>query len=117
MPDDRQEETHQGFLMDISCIRKSPADELLERASEHSTACALMGHCIESGFALVDDEGRVQMIEPAATTAVVRHLLDTDVQAGLRLLLRRERRGEEMHTIDVARCPATFGAIGHHVEP
>lgn len=56
-----EEEVHQGFVMDVACPRKAPADELLGRASAHTTACALMGHCIESGFVLVGGDGPVQL--------------------------------------------------------
>ena len=80
-----------------------------------------MGHCIESGFAVIDDDGHIQLLEPAATT---------DVVQGLRLRVRRERRGEEMRTVEVALCstPArprvtrerretTMSGHAHHQHP
>ena len=112
-----QEETHEGYVVDVACLRTSPADELLDRASSHSTSCGLMGHCVESGYGLVDDDGRIHLLEPAATTAVVRHLLETPVEEGVRLLVRRRLDGEKTHTLDVARADASFGATGHHVAP
>lgn len=48
--------------MDIACVRKVSSTELRERASTHTTECALMGHCIESGFALNDDDGRLHLL-------------------------------------------------------
>lgn len=98
---DEQIEAHVGYVMDIACVRKSPADEVFDRAAGHTTECALMGHCVESGFALVDEDGQLHLLEPAATTQVVRELLATDVDQGFRLRVRRERDGEEMHTVDI----------------
>lgn len=110
MSDETHHETLVGYLMDIACVRKAPSTELLDRASVHTTECALMGHCIESGFALIDDEGRVHLLEPAATTDVVRELLGTDVDQGLQLRVIRERDVHEMHTVDVHTVAAAHGS-------
>lgn len=106
MPEQNSSETWVGYLMDIACVRKAPSDELLDRASTHPTDCALMGHCIESGFALVGDDGRLHLLESAATTGVVRELLHTSVSEGLRLEVVRERDGHEMRTVEL-RAAAT----------
>ena len=97
---DERNETYVGSLIDITCVRTSPADEVLDRAARHTTGCALMGHRVESGLALVED-GRLHLLEPAATTQVVRELLATDVDEEFRLRARRERDVEEMRTVDV----------------
>lgn len=102
MPEHSDRERWVGYLMDIACVRKSPTADLLRRTSVHTTGCALMGHCVESGFALIDDDdGHVHLLEPAATTEVVRELLDTGVSEGLRLEAVREIDGHEMRTIEV----------------
>lgn len=98
---DEQIETHVGYVMDIACVRKSPADEIFDRAAGHTTECALMGHCVESGFALIDEDGQLHLLEPAATTQVVHELLATDVDKGFQLRVGRKRDGEEMHTVDI----------------
>lgn len=96
-----EEEALEGYLIDIACIRKAPVAELSSRAANHPTSCGLMGHCIESGYGLVDGEGRINLLEPQATTHIVRHLLDTDVDHGIKLRVTRRREGEEMQTIAV----------------
>lgn len=96
-----QRETWAGYVIDITCVRKSPSADLIDRASAHTTACGLMGHCIESGFALIDYDGGVHLLEPDATTDVVRELLRTGVDEGLRLQVTRELDGHEMRTVDV----------------
>lgn len=101
MSDETHQETVVGYLMDIACVRKAPSTELLDRASVHTTDCALMGHCVESGFALVDDAGQLHLLEPAATTAVVRELLRTTLDQGLQLKVVRKREEHEMRTVDV----------------
>ena len=97
---DEKNEASAGSVIDITCVRTSPADELADCAARHTTGCALMGHRVESGFALVED-GRLHLLEPAATTQVVRDLLATDVGEEFWLRARRECDGEEMRTVDV----------------
>ncbi|MBW3577624.1 MAG: hypothetical protein KY462_07800 [Actinobacteria bacterium] len=96
-----EEETIEGYVMDIACIRKAPAEELAGRAANHPTSCGLMGHCIQSGYGLVDGRGGVRLLEPHATTLIVRHLLETDLEKGLRLRVVRRRDGQEMETTSV----------------
>ena len=107
MSDETQRETWVGYLMDVACVRKAPSAEVLERAAAHTTECALMGHCVESGFVLVGDDGHLHLLEPAATTNVVRELLATSVDEGLRLEVVRERHGHQMHTVGVQSVAAS----------
>ena len=51
-------EVLEGYVVDQACLRKYPQDELLERSRVHTTECALMGHCMESGYGLVNEEDR-----------------------------------------------------------
>lgn len=98
---DDQREIHVGYVMDIACVRKAPPDALVDLASAHTTECALMGHCIESGFALIDSDARLHLLEPAATADVVRELRRSRVEEGLQLEVVRERDSHEMRTIDL----------------
>ena len=94
-------ETLEGYVVDIACLRKYPQDELAERAREHTQACGLMGHCAESGYALVGDDGRPALLEPQATPRVMAALRESDREAGIRLRARREMRDGEMETVAV----------------
>ena len=91
-------ETLEGYVVDQACLRKYPQDELLERARVHTTECALMGHCMESGYGLVTEEGRLLLLEPAATTQVVGALQSTEHERGVRLRATREMQEKAMHT-------------------
>jgi hypothetical protein len=94
-------ETLEGFVVDQACLRKYPQDELLQRAAEHTRECSLMGHCVESGYGLVDAEGRTLLLEPAATPVVVEAIRRSDRPRGLRLRVEREMREGEMRTTRV----------------
>ena len=93
-------ETLTGHVVDIACIRKYPRDELLERARRHSRDCALMGHCIESGYGLVDDTGRVALLDHEATHRIV-EVLPSAAERGARLRVERRERQGEMATLSV----------------
>jgi hypothetical protein len=98
MPDS---ETLEGYVVDIICLRKYPVGEYAERAKKHTRACALEGHCVESGFALVGDNGRAALLDPEATVRVVEAVRGSDQEAGIRLRVRREEQQGEMQTVSV----------------
>lgn len=41
MSDQARHETWVGYVIEIACVRKTPSADLLDRASVHSTECAL----------------------------------------------------------------------------
>jgi hypothetical protein len=94
-------ETLDGYVVDLICLRKYPAGEYAERARAHTRACALDGHCIESGFGLVSADGRVALLDPSATPLVVDAVRGSEREAGIRLRVRREERDGAIKTVDV----------------
>lgn len=94
-------ETLEGWVVDQGCLRKYAQDELIDRARTHTKGCALMGHCVESGYGLVDEMGRVALLEPAATPAVVAAIEASSTERGMRLRVERQAEGSEMRTRDV----------------
>lgn len=61
----------EGYVVDIACLRKYPRSQVAQRAVDHSRDCVLMGHCIESGYGLVDNDGRILLLDTEATRAVI----------------------------------------------
>ena len=98
-------ETLEGYVVDMGCIRKYPQDEQLARARAHTTECATMGHCVESGYGLVDEQGRVAALDPKATPRVVNALREASSDHGVWLRAKRVMKDEEMETTDVAVVP------------
>ena len=98
---EEQAESLEGHVVDIACVRKYPRAELAERAREHTRECVLMGHCIESGYALVGDDGAVTLLDHEATPRVVQAVTGTDRARGIRLRVQRIFHEGEMHTSSV----------------
>lgn len=97
-----REEQLEGYVVDIACLRKYPQDALLDRARVHTRQCALMGHCVESGYGLVDERGHLRLLEASATPDVVSALRKSSRDAGIRLRARRESGEDgEMRTVAV----------------
>ncbi|WP_135366649.1 hypothetical protein [Halosimplex halophilum] len=94
-------ETVEGYVMDVGCIRKNARDELLENARVHTRDCALMGHCIESGYGIVTEDDRVTILDPEATPEVVNVVEASDRDEGIRLRVTREQHDDAMETTDV----------------
>lgn len=97
-------ETVEGYVIDGACVRKNARDELLEKARTHTRECALMGHCVESGYGIVSGDDRLTLLDPAATRQVVDAVEASDEQEGIRLRVTREERDGEMETMDVERA-------------
>lgn len=96
-----EHEQLEGFVVDQACLRKYPQSELLQRGREHSRECALMGHCVESGYGLVDDAGRTLLLEPASTPEIVQTLRGSKRSGGIRLRVTRDMQDGEMRTSSV----------------
>lgn len=91
----------QGYVVDQACLRKYPQDELLSRARVHTRECALMGHCVESGYGLVSDDGRPLLLESQGTPRIVAAIQDSARAEGIRLIATGEMEEGEMHTVSV----------------
>ncbi|ARS38139.1 hypothetical protein [Pontibacter actiniarum] len=94
-------ENLEGYVVDIACLRTIPSAQIPDKARTHTTACALMGHCIESGYGLVDNNDKITLLDPKATKHVVETLMKTSKEKGARLHVVRERKGGGMETVSV----------------
>jgi hypothetical protein len=94
-------ETVEGYVMSGGCIRRNARDELLENARTHTQDCALMGHCLESGYGIVTEDDQLVMLDPEATRQVVDSVEATDIEEGIRLHVTRESEDGRMETTDV----------------
>lgn len=99
--DDSRTETLQGYVVDIACLRKYPREELGNRARSHTKRCALMGHCVERGYGLVSEDGRVALLEATATPQIVDAIERSRRTDGIQLRVTRESDGPEMRTAAV----------------
>lgn len=94
-------ETVEGYVIDVGCIRKNARDDLLESARTHTKECALMGHCVESGYGIVTEDDRLTVLDPTATTDVVDVVEDSALEEGIELRVTREERDGKMETVAV----------------
>lgn len=102
-------EVLEGYAVDLDCLRKCPQAKLAERARAHTQDCVLMGHCVASGFGLVDDDGRVAVLDAEATLGVVGAVRRSRRRQGIRLRVIREMKEGEMVTSAVEEA-TTAGA-------
>ena len=84
----REEAT--GYVVDVACLRRYPHAEVMERAKAHTQRCALMGHCIESGFGLVQEDGRVLLLDAEATLKIADAVRGAPRETGIKLRVIRE---------------------------
>lgn len=90
--------TVSGYVVDIACLRRYPESEYAQRARAHSKECALMGHCVESGYAVVDDDGVAHLLDTHATPQVVDTLERSTKDTGIYLQVQRRADDGEMTT-------------------
>lgn len=91
----------EGYVVDIACLRRYPPEEYWHRVRVHTSDCALMGHCVESGYALVGEDGRVALLDTHATTHVVDRLQNSAPGRGIYLRADRTEENGEMVTTGV----------------
>lgn len=96
-----ESETIEGYVIDAACIRKNSRDKLLEKARTHSKECALMGHCVESGYGLVTEDDHLTLLDPKATQKVVDAVEESDTQQGIQLTVTRDEQDGTMETTTV----------------
>lgn len=94
-------ETVEGYVIDAGCIRKNPRDELLKKARTHSRECALMGHCVESGYGIVTEDDQVTVLDSEATPKVVNTVQESTTEEGIRLRVHREEQDDTVETVDI----------------
>lgn len=94
-------ETLQGYVVDIACLRKYPKQELINKARAHTRTCSLVGHCAESGFGLVTEEGYTTLLDPKATPSILDAVRQSDKGKGIRLEVKRTLEEGEMVTESV----------------
>ena len=94
-------ETLDGYVIDVGCIRKNARDELLEKARTHSRECALMGHCIESGYGIVTEDDRLTVLDAEATPKIENTVEESDTEEGIRLRIQREKEDGSMETTSI----------------
>ena len=94
-------EVLQGYVVDVACLRKWPRSKVLERAIAHTRQCALEGHCVESGYVLVDHTGYPMRLGSEATAMVVAALLGTPREREIRMIAERQQQDGRMKTIHV----------------
>ena len=75
-----------------------------------------MGHCVESGYAVVDDDGTAHLLDTHATTHVVAALRETATARGVHLVVERRRRDQEMVTESVEEQSRGSGIEAHEDE-
>ena len=94
-------ETVDGCVIDVGCVRKNTRDELLEKARTHSRECALMGHCIESGYGIVTEDDRLTVLDSEATPKIMNTVEESDTKEGIQLRVQREEQDGSMETTSV----------------
>lgn len=83
-------EVIEGYVVDLACIRRYPSSEMPDRARRHTTSCALMGHCIESGYGIGQGNGSVFPLVTHATPLILDAAHRSQWQTGLRVRVSRK---------------------------
>ena len=99
---ENRNETIEGYVVDTICIRKMAASTYTKQAEEHTTACAIMGHCVESGYCLIGPHNKLVLLDPKATPLIYDLLKATDKKKGVVLRVERKLQNEEMQTVRIS---------------
>lgn len=95
-------ETVAGYVVDLLCVRTWFQDDIWERGRMHTRECALRGCSIESGYALIQDDRSIAVLDPEATPLVVDAIMQSKSEIGIRLRVEREQDGDRARSVLVA---------------
>lgn len=95
-------EVREGYVVYQGCLRNARGISSLEPARAHTTEYALMGHCMESGYGLLDNEGRALLLEPPPTPQIVETLRSTCQERELGRHATPDSQEQEMRTSRLA---------------
>lgn len=95
----------EGYVVDIACLRKWLHRNVPEKARAHTRQCSLEGHCLESGFGLVDEAGNIALLDPEATPRIAEAVKQSSRDQGIRLRVERESRDSRGVTTKVEEIP------------
>lgn len=98
MTSDAGTTTVEGHVVDLACVRRYPENEYKQRARAHTTSCALMGHCVESGYGVINDDGTLHVLDTHATPLIVAALHDSSRDRGVYLVVDQSIEDGEMVT-------------------
>lgn len=93
----RLHEIHPSLVhLPLALVPRAVIGDSLERAKKHTKACLLMGHCVEIGYGLVDDEGDLALLDTEATQRVLSAVHASHSENGIRIAVERELNDDEM---------------------
>ncbi len=88
-----------GYIVDIHAIREWPRYEYWERARIYPRECNLQGCALESGFAIIEDDQTLILLDTQATSLITDVLSLSRVETGVRLIVEREQHNGSMRTV------------------
>jgi hypothetical protein len=88
-----------GYVVDCRSLRKWSTENLFEKARTHSKELLLLGHAIESGFALISFPSVIYLTDPHATPLILDILFSTESETGIQLRVERELQNDEMKSV------------------
>jgi len=91
----------EGYIMDNACAAGHVKDANFgERVKKHSTSCALMPNCAESGYLVYTADAKVYKLDEAGNRSAEELLKNTETKMGLQVSVEGTIDGD---TIKVTR--------------
>jgi hypothetical protein len=96
-PSDREAITLRGTVIDNMCADGSK-DNLAEFIKTHTKQCALMEHCVASGFSIFAD-GELHKFDVASNKKIAEFLRKSDSK--LKVVVKAENSGKELSLVSI----------------
>ena len=90
-----------GYVIDNACSARATGEGAMEKVKAHSTKCAQMPKCAESGYAIFAD-GKLYKFDAEGNKKVAELLKATKSEKGLGVSLEGTADGDIIHVAKIA---------------
>jgi hypothetical protein len=92
-----------GYVVDNMCAAAHKDDkDVLETVKSHPKECALMEDCVQSGYAVLTEDGKFYKLDEAGNKKVVELLKKTKSENGLAVTVEGTIEGNTLHVKNIS---------------
>lgn len=98
---DKKDVKLNGYVIDNACSARATGEGAMEKVKAHSTKCAQMPKCAESGYAIFAD-GKLYKFDAEGNKKVAELLKATKSEKGLGVSVEGTADGDTIHVAKIA---------------
>jgi type 1 fimbria pilin len=100
---DTSKVTIEGYIIDNACAGSHMTEPTFsDRVKKHSTSCALMPNCVESGYAVLTADKKLYKLDKAGNESAEALLRNTETKAGVAVTIEGTIDGDTIKVTKIS---------------